>query len=363
MHIKKKKKEKLKLEKKIEKIEEKLTEKTQLVEQASEKFRDYRVENNKNLDELKDNIATLRKSVNEITAQKEEAVELRKKVEAENLEFKETITLKEEEISALKASTFQLKDEIHSLQHRVKKLEIDLEQEKELSKKYDETGKNLRKSILELEVSLREEAREKQENKKSAQRWSDTIVSLRHETQSLQQRVKQVTDDLQNAKNELRMLGEEYHRCRELNHDLNEQISQLNEQLANHVNKIKILEDNNLELKKDNFIKTEKLTAIQVNEQSMKAKLDTLTNDKQRLEIELQQSKEKLAVSNTLENINLDEFKNLCSTNLRVADSIRVLMDTIHQPKVSSAQIVMLFFVYLSTITFLGLLGVHFIFM
>merc|ERR1711933_419352 len=80
----------------------------------------------------------------------------------------------------------------------------------------------------------------------------------------------------------------------------------------------------------DNIIKTDMIDRFEPEKEGLAKELSKLREQNQMLQIECNNLSQKLKVANKLENINLDEFKTLCSTNLRVADSIKTLMSTIN---------------------------------
>merc|ERR1711902_194854 len=94
---------------------------------------------------------------------------------------------------------------------------------------------------------------------------------------------------------------------------------------------MKKLEDMNLELKKDNIIKGDLIDRFEPEKDALQKDVNKFREQNEILQIECNNLSQKLKVANKLENINLDEFKTLCSTNLRVADSIKTLMSTIGQ--------------------------------
>merc|ERR1712154_517776 len=90
------------------------------------------------------------------------------------------------------------------------------------------------------------------------------------------------------------------------------------------------LETANLELRKDNMLKSDVVDRFDAEKERLSKEVSRLRESNELMQIEGNALKQKLNVSNKLENINLDEFKTLCSTNLRVADSIKTLMSTIN---------------------------------
>merc|ERR1712228_335010 len=121
----------LKLENRVEKLSEKLTEKNSLYESISDKYREFRIESRTEIDSLKDIIRNLKKEMED--NKKEMAIfeENKKKVEIKLVESEESVTLKGEEISILKNENFNYKDIIRGWEHKCKKLEMDIDQEKE----------------------------------------------------------------------------------------------------------------------------------------------------------------------------------------------------------------------------------------
>merc|ERR1712154_157891 len=102
----------LKLENRVEKLNEKLSEKNTLYESISDKYREFRIESRSEIDSLKDTIRGLKKEKDENEKQQQLAQENKKKVEVELIETQEAVTLKSEEITALKNENFEYKDTI-----------------------------------------------------------------------------------------------------------------------------------------------------------------------------------------------------------------------------------------------------------
>merc|ERR1712129_282396 len=125
--------------------------------------------------------------------------------------------------------------------------------------------------------------------------------------------------------------SEDQHRLNEQMTDIKDKLSQANEALIGTNEGMKKLEDTNLESKKDNIIKTDAIARFEPEKEGLLKDVNKYREANGILQIECNNLTQKLKVANKLENINLDEFKTLCSTNLRVADSIKTLMSTIGQ--------------------------------
>merc|ERR1719203_1392344 len=93
---------------------------------------------------------------------------------------------------------------------------------------------------------------------------------------------------------------------------------------------LKKTEDKNLELKKDNIMKTDVVDRFDAEKERLTKEVGKLREHNEVLLVEGNALKQKLKVANKLENIDMDAFKSLCSTNLQVADSIKTLMSSIN---------------------------------
>merc|ERR1712173_512156 len=118
---------------------------------------------------------------------------------------------------------------------------------------------------------------------------------------------------------------------------MKDKLSQANDALAATNVNMKKLEDTNLELKKDNIIKSDAMDRFEPEKDGLRKDVEKYREQNELLQIECNNLTQKLKVANKLENINLDEFKTLCSTNLRVADSIKTLMSSINTQSNSMA--------------------------
>jgi len=323
--------EKLKLENRIEKLNEKLAEKNNLYETISDKYREFRIKARSEIDGLKDTIRSLKKEVEDNKKQTNVHQESRKKAEIELIECQESVTLKSEEIAVLKNENFNSKDTIRSWEHKCKKLEMDIEQEKEVCTKYERENQNLRKKVLELEQQIKDEQKKMSDINKSENRWSQNIVDLRNDIEKKQNEIKIFNEKIADFQIKINQFTEDQHRLNEQTNDLKDKLSQSNEVLVTSNENLKKLEDANLELKKDNMIKTDIIDRFEPEKESLQKELNKFREQNEILQIECNNLRQKLKVANKLENINLDEFKTLCSTNLRVADSIKTLMSTINQ--------------------------------
>lgn len=328
--------DKLKLENRVEKLNEKLTEKNNLYETISDKYREFRIESRTEIDKLKDEIRGLKKDIDELNKTLNINEENKKKVEIELIESKENVTLKTEEITSLKNENFNNRDQIRSWEHKYKKLEMDIEQEKEISNKYERENQNLRKNILELEQEIKDEQKKLSDLEKSESRWSHNIINLRNEIDKNQQEIKKLNQKCDDFQIKCNQYIEDGHRLNEQINDTNDKLIQSNELLVSTNNNLKKLEDINLELKKDNIIKSDMIDSFGPKQQQLNKQVNKYREENQLLIIEVNNLKQKLKVANKLENINLEEFKSLCNTNLRVADSIKTLMTTINQSDASA---------------------------
>lgn len=323
--------DKLKLENRVEKLNEKLTEKNNLYESISDKYREFRIESRTEIDKYKDEIRNLKKEIEDIKKQQSINDEQKKKVQVQLIECQENVTLKSEEITQLKNENFNYRDEIRGWEHKFKKLEMDIEQEKEVCTKYERENQNLRKKILELEQEIKDEQKKVSDIEKSEDRWSQNIIDLRTEIEKKTVEIKGLNERCSDQQIKINQYIEDSHRLNEQINDTNDKLSQSNELLMTTNNNLKKLEDVNLELKKDNIIKTDIIDSFNPQKEALTKEVNKTREQNELLIIEVNNLKQKLNVANKLENINLDEFKTLCSTNLRVADSIKTLMSTINQ--------------------------------
>jgi len=322
--------EKLKLENRVEKLHDKLTEKNSVYEAISDKYREFRIEARTEIDGLKDARKTLLKQLEDQKKQSEHWEATKKAVEVKLMESEESVHLKSEEIASLKNENFNGKDVIRGWEHKFKKLEMDIEQEKEVCSKYERENQNLRKSILELEQEIKDEQKKIAELNKSENRWSHSIVDLRTAVEKRQQEVDAATERAAALQVQMHQLTEDGHRLNEQMADVKDKLAQSNEQLVAAMTNAKKLEDCNLELKKDNIIKSDIVDRFDAEKERLTKEVAKLREQNESLQVEANALKQKLNVANKLENINLDEFKTLCSTNLRVADSIKTLMSSIN---------------------------------
>merc|ERR1712228_777870 len=320
----------LKLENRVEKLNEKLTEKNALYESISDKYRESRIESRSEIDSLKDQIRNLKKENDEIERQRELHEENKKKVEIELIETQESVTLKSEEVTALKNENFEFKDTIRGWEHKCKKLEMDIDQEKEVCTKYERENQSLRKNVLELEQEIKNGEKQIAEINKSENRWSSTIVNLRNEVETKENEIKLDREKIAEFEIRISQFTEDQHRLNEQITDVKDKLSQSNESLTGTNS------DMNLELKKDNIIKTDIIDRFEPEKEGLQKELNKYREQNQVLQIECNNLTQKMKIANKLENINLDEFKTLCSTNLRVADSIKTLMSTINQDPVQN---------------------------
>jgi len=323
--------DRLKLEKRVEKLDGKLTEKNALYESISDKYREFRIESRSSIDGLKDEIRNLKKDNDESEKQREQMEQQKKKVEVELIECQENVTLKGEEVVTLKNENFEAKDTIRSWEHKCKKLEMDIEQEKEVCTKYERENQSLRKQVLELEEEIKSGEKQLAEINKSETRWSQNIVDLRTDVSKKENDIKLKDEKIAEFEAKISQFTEDQHRLNEQMTDIKDKLSQANEALIGTNEGMKKLEDTNLELKKDNIIKTDAIDRFEPEKEGLLKDVNKYREANGILQIECNNLTQKLKVANKLENINLDEFKTLCSTNLRVADSIKTLMSTIGQ--------------------------------
>lgn len=325
--------ERLKLEKTVEKLDSKLAEKNALYEAISDKFREFRVTARTDIDSLKDEKKGLIKQLADAAKDCEAMESAKKKVSVALVESEESVHLMSEELQTLKNENFAAKDVIRGWEHKHKKLEMDIEQEKEVSAKYERENQSLRKQILELEAEIKDEQKKLADISKSEQRWSGTLVDLRHELEKSQTTVETGAESIAAFEAKVHQMNEDSHRLTELMADVNDKLSQATEALTAATANGKKLEDNNLELRKDNMLKSDVVDRFDAEKERLSKEVSRLRESNELLQVEGNALKQKLNVSNKLENINLDEFKTLCSTNLRVADSIKTLMSTINITK------------------------------
>jgi len=325
--------ERLRLEKKVEKLEGKLAEKNALYESISDKFREFRVTTRTDIDALKDDNKALTKELAESAKDYEAMETAKKKVSVQLVESEENVHLKSEELLTLRNENFAAKDTIRGWEHKHKKLEMDIEQEKEVSAKYERENQSLRKQILELEAEIKDEQKKLADINKSEQRWSGTLVELRHELEKSQATVEKGNESIAAFEARVHQMSEDHHRLTEQMADVNDKLSQATEALTAATLNLKKMEDANLELRKDNMLKSDVVDRFDAEKERMSKEIGRLRESNELLQVEGNALKQKLNVSNKLENINLDEFKTLCSTNLRVADSIKTLMSTINITK------------------------------
>jgi len=330
--------DKLKLENRVEKLNDKLSEKNNLYETISDKYREFRIESRTEIDKLKDEIRTFKKDIEESKRISNITEENKKKIEIELIESQENVTLKSEEITSLKNENFNYRDEIRSWEHKCKKLEMDVEQEKEVSNKYERENQNLRKNILELEQEIKDEQKKLSDLEKSETRWSHNIVDLRNQIEKKDEDIKRLTEKCSDFTIQCNQYVEDGHRLNEQINDTKDKLSQSNELLVSTNNNMKKLEDTNLELKKDNIIKSDMIDSFNPQKEQLTKEVNKYREQNELLIIEVNNLKQKLKVADKLESINLDEFKTLCTTNLRVADSIKTLMSTINQSDANPQQ-------------------------
>jgi len=322
--------ERLKLENRVDKLNGKLTEKSTLYEAITDKYRQFRIESRTEIDSLKDAKKALQKELDDQHKASEQLAAQSKAVSVQLIESEESVHLKSEEIASLKNENFNGKDTIRGWEHKCKKLEMDIDQEKEVSTKYERENQNLRKNILELEQEIKDEQKKIAEMNKSEDRWSHRIVDLRANVERQQREMDSAAEQVSALQVQLHQLTEDGHRVNEQMTDVQDKLAQSNEQLvAANVN-VKKLEDKNLELKKDNILKTDVVDRFDTEKERLSKEVAKLREQNECLQVESNALKQKLNVANKLENINLDEFKTLCSTNLRVADSIKTLMSSIN---------------------------------
>eukprot|EP01084_Bolivina_argentea_P131010 231270_1 len=329
----------LKLENRIEKLNDKLTEKNGLYESISDKYRAFRIESRTEIDLSKDGIRQLKKEVEDHKKQSNIYEEKAKTAEIALVECEETLALKSEQISTLKNENFNSKDVIRGWEHKCKKLEMDIEQQKEVATKYEREAQNLRKNVLELEEEVQDEQRKVSDMNKSENRWSSNLVELRTEIEKKQNDAQILNEQIVEFQNKINQFTEDQHRLNEQITDTKDKLAQANELVANTNANAKKLEDTNLELKKDNIIKSDRIDKFDSEREALQKESFRFRDENEILQIECNNLKQKLNVANQLENINLDEFKTLCSTNLRVADSIKTLMSTINQDNHSNENI------------------------
>jgi len=322
--------ERLKLENRVEKLNDKLAEKNALYEGISDKYRQFRIEARTEIDGLKDDRKALQKQLEDQRKASDQFEATKKAVEVKLLESEESVHLKSEEIASLKNENFNGKDVIRGWEHKCKKLEMDIEQEKEVCTKYERENQNLRKNILELEQEIKDEQKKIAEMNKSENRWSHSIVDLRTEIEKQQQTIDAATEQIAALQIQIHQLTEDGHRTNEQMTDVKDKLAQSNEQLVVALANAKKLEDKNLELKKDNIIKSDVVDRFDVERERLTKEVGKLREQNECLVVDVHALRQKLNVANKLENINLDEFKTLCSTNLRVADSIKTLMSSIN---------------------------------
>eukprot|EP00485_Elphidium_margaritaceum_P014950 CAMPEP_0202725840 /NCGR_PEP_ID=MMETSP1385-20130828/184306_1 /ASSEMBLY_ACC=CAM_ASM_000861 /TAXON_ID=933848 /ORGANISM="Elphidium margaritaceum" /LENGTH=497 /DNA_ID=CAMNT_0049392045 /DNA_START=101 /DNA_END=1594 /DNA_ORIENTATION=- len=328
--------DKLKFEQRIEKLNEKLTEKTNLYETIADKYREFRIETRSEIDTLKENIRSLKKEIEDQKKRMSLEAQDKEKCQVQLIECQENVTLKQEEISTLKEENFNYRDVVRGWEHKYRKLEMDIEQERGVSTKYETENQSLRKKILELEQQLREEQTQVSNMQKSENRWSETVVRLRNEIERKQQEAKSVAEQLNDGQIKIQQFIEDTHRLNEQLTDNGDKLSQVNEQLTATNATVTKLEQANLELKKENLIKTDVVDKFEAEKEDLHKQLQKYKQQQQSLQVECNALTQKLSISNKLENINFDEFKNLCSTNLRVADSIKHLMSTLNQDSISN---------------------------
>jgi len=322
--------ERLKLENRVDKLNGKLTEKSTLYEAITDKYRQFRIESRTEIDSLKDAKKALQKELDDQHKASEQLAAQSKAVSVQLIESEESVHLKSEEIASLKNENFNGKDTIRGWEHKCKKLEMDIDQEKEVSTKYERENQNLRKNILELEQEIKDEQKKIAEMNKSEDRWSHRIVDLRANVERQQREMDSAAEQVSALQVQLHQLTEDGHRVNEQMTDVQDKLAQSYEQLvAANVN-VKKLEDKNLELKKDNILKTDVVDRFDTEKERLSKEVAKLREQNECLQVESNALKQKLNVANKLENINLDEFKTLCSTNLRVADSIKTLMSSIN---------------------------------
>jgi len=329
--------DKLKLENRVEKLNDKLSEKNNLYEGISDKYRAFRIEARTEIDGLKDERKHLQKQLEDQKKVSESFEATKKAVEVKLIESEESVHLKSEEIASLKNENFNGKDVIRGWEHKCKKLEMDIDQEKEISTKYERENQNLRKNILELEQEIKDEQKKIAEMNKSENRWSHNIVDLRTEIEKQQTAMDAATEQIASLQIQIHQLTEDGHRTNEQMTDVKDKLAQSNEQLVVALANTKKLEDKNLELKKDNILKTDVVDRFDSEKERLTKEVDKLREQNECFQVEINALKQKLNVANKLENINLDEFKTLCSTNLRVADSIKTLMSSINTQSHSMA--------------------------
>jgi len=322
--------ERLKLENRVEKLNAKLTEKNALYEAIADKYRQFRIESRTEIDSLKDAKKALHKELDEARRVSQQLEQSKKAVSVQLMESEESVLLKSEEIGSLKNENFNAKDTIRGWEHKTKKLEMDIEQEKEVSTKYERENQKLRKNILELEQEIKDEQKKVAEMNKSENRWSHHIVDLRADVERRQREMDAATEQVHALQVQMHQLTEDGHRVNEQMADVQDKLAQSNEQLVVANGNVKKLEDRNLELKKDNILKTDVVDRFDVEKEKLSKEVAKLREQNECLQVEANALRQKLNVANKLENINLDEFKTLCSTNLRVADSIKTLMTSIN---------------------------------
>lgn len=325
--------ERLKLEKTVEKLDSKLAEKNALYEAISDKFREFRVTARTDIDALKDEKKGLIKQLADASKDCEAMEIAKKKVSVALVESEESVHLMGEELQTLKNENFAAKDVIRGWEHKHKKLEMDIEQEKEVSAKYERENQSLRKQILELEAEIKDEQKKLADISKSEQRWSGTLVDLRHELEKSQTTVEKGAESIAVFEAKVHQMNEDHHRLTELMADVNDKLSQATEALTAATLNGQKLETSNLELRKDNMLKSDVVDRFDAEKERLSKEVSRLRESNELMQVEGNALKQKLNVSNKLENINLDEFKTLCSTNLRVADSIKTLMSTINITK------------------------------
>merc|ERR1719229_1466794 len=145
------------------------------------------VEENKiQIDALKDEIRNLKEENDEIVKQRENMEASKKKVEIELIESQKNVALKDEEVL-----TFEIA--IRGWKHKCKKLEMDIEQEKEVCTIYERETQRLRKNVLELETVGNKRTQKYNEMKQSLQ---NEIVKLQANNRELNAKLSEVAQNL-----------------------------------------------------------------------------------------------------------------------------------------------------------------------
>lgn len=322
--------EKLKLEKKIDKLTTKFDEKSQLYEQTCEKYRNFRVESRKDNDVLKYEIEDLKKEMTKQNEQVSKIDEQRQECQVKLIETEENNRLLKQDLSELKEENLNNKDKIREWEHKYKKLEMDCENERENISKIDNINRDLRQKITSYENEIETLNEKISSDKKLQDKWSVKIIEAQNENENLLNEKKSLQIEMNDLKqNRLLKVTEDFHRLNESINDQKDKMSHITEINENLQNSIKKIEDINMELKKENILLTDKCEKYETEVGEIKDINKKYLTEKEKLSIECQTLKQRLSVSNKLENIDLSQFKSLCNTNLQIADSIKHLMSTI----------------------------------